>query len=275
MATNGIKEVTYRSTRLRLRADFKQRAGCHCGTLAAPVTLDTLSKWRILAPIAICSAATTPGIFFFPIPQSSRETVLHFALPVVAGLAGMLYAALGLRDWLWREEKNRWVGQQIRQEFLKMIPADLGVTPEERVRLDKEEIHNELTGMFWEAIDGYPELAAQKQFFYKNGFLYTSSIDAALILPLIAALYYGLFLLGFGRIHTFFATVCLLVAWVACVLAIPSCRRRHLRLSSEQLDLIRRRRREFVEGRFREIITQWRKTTPPPLPHSSTDTGQA
>jgi hypothetical protein len=226
------------------------------------MTHETLGKWRLWAPGFICTAAATPAVFFSPIQEANRGSVLQYLLPLVAGVVGVLYSALHLRDWLWKSENEAWVGQQIRQEFLKMIPSDLNVTPEERKRLEDKEIHKTLGGVFWESIDGYPELAAQKEFFYQNGFLYTSAIDAALILPFFAVVYYVAFFIGYGRIHSFFASVCLLVAWVACYFVIPKCRRRHLALSSEQLDLIRRRRRDFVEQRFREIITEWRTTTP-------------
>jgi hypothetical protein len=112
----------------------------------------------------------------------------------------------------------------------------------------------------WEIASGCARYHAAwiLNFFYKNGFLYTGAIDIALILPFFAALYYAAFVFGLGWIHPFFATACLLVAWLACAFGVPKYRRRHLRLSSEQLDLIRRRRRDFVEERFREIVTEWR-----------------
>src|SRR6266487_5506087 len=140
------------------------------------MTLETLGKWRFFGPYIIWSAASTP-LIYFSLPDTMRESFLHWLLPVGAGLVGLLYSAFHVRDFLWKEEKKQWVGKQIRQEFLKMIPRDLNVTPEERARLENEEIHKELGGVFWEAIDGYPELVAQKQFFYKNGFLYTCAID--------------------------------------------------------------------------------------------------
>jgi hypothetical protein len=226
------------------------------------MTFETLGKWRLFAPGFICAAATTPGMFFLSIQETGRGQLLQYFLPVITGLIGLLYSGLHLRNCLWKRENAEWVGKQIRQEFLEMIPSDLSVTDAEEKRLSEREIHKELGGVFWEAIDGYPELAAQKQFFYKNGFLYTSAIDATLILPWFAIAYYVVFFCGYGRIHTFFATICLFVAWLACSVIVPICRRRHLALSSEQLDLIRRRRREFVENRFREIIIEWRSAAP-------------
>src|SRR6476620_11034473 len=171
------------------------------------MTLETLGKLRLFGPGAICLAAATP-LVYFSLPDAMRGSVLQWLLPVFTGVLGLLYSTLPLRDWLWTEEKRNWVGEQIRQEFLKMIPADLNVTANERTRLEQEEIHKELGGVFWEAIDGYPELVAQKQFFYKNGFLYTSAIDVALILPLFALAYYAAFVFGLGMIHSFFATAC-------------------------------------------------------------------
>jgi hypothetical protein len=244
-----------------LRIDVTQRPNVSLGQ--ARINIQSVNLYvkgwislRASTP-GICAATATPGIYF-SLPETMRQSFLTLVLPVVAGLIGLLYSVFHLRDWLWKEEKRQWVGKQIRQEFLKMIPPDLNVTPEERRRLENEEIQKELGGVFWEAIDGYPELVAQKQFFYKNGFLYTCAIDAALILPFFAVLYYGAFLFGLGSIHPFFATVCLLVAWLACSFGVPKYRRRHLRLSSDQLDLIRRCRRDFVEQRFREIVTEWR-----------------
>jgi hypothetical protein len=221
------------------------------------MTLETLHKLRLFGPGTICLAASTP-LVYFSLPENMRGSVLQWILPVITGAVGLLYSAFHLRDWLWEAEKRQWVGEQIRQEFLKMIPDDLRVTPEERTRLAREEIYKELTGVFWEAIDSYPELIAQKQFFYQNGFMYSCAIDIALILPFFALAYYAAFFFGFGKIHAFFATGCLLIAFLSSCCVVPTFRRRHLALSSQQLDLIRRRRGEFVEQRFREIITNWR-----------------
>jgi hypothetical protein len=222
------------------------------------MTLETLHKLRFYGPGAICLAAATP-LVYFSVPETMRGSVLQWILPVIAGAIGLLYSGFHLRDWLWVEEKRHWVVEQIRQEFLKMIPDDLEVTPEERTKLAQEEIYKELTGVFWEAIDSYPELVAQKQFFYQNGFMYTGAIDLALILPVFATVYYAAFVFGFGKVHSFFATGCLFIALLASCFGVPNFRRRHLAFSSEQLDLIHRRRREFVEQRFREIITEWRQ----------------
>ena len=42
------------------------------------------------------------------------------------------------------------------------------------------------------------------------------------------------------------------------VLFLPSRRERHLELSREQLDMLKRKKRQFISDRFREIVTDWR-----------------
>jgi hypothetical protein len=42
------------------------------------------------------------------------------------------------------------------------------------------------------------------------------------------------------------------------LLVLPSCRKWHLELSSEQLDLLKRKKKDFIRDRFREIIVEWR-----------------
>jgi hypothetical protein len=224
------------------------------------MTLDTLSRWRLLAPVLICGSAATPSIFFLPLAETGKTSVAQFLIPVLAGAFGFLYSMLHVRDWLWKPEKDEYVRRQINQQFLEMIPAALNVTPNERERLVAGELSKELRGVFWESIDGDPELREQKQFFCKSGILYTSAIDGSLILPWFGVAYYILGLSGFGLAHFFFGTVCFAIFGICLFVIIPKCRAVHLRLSNEQLEGIHLRRRQFVESRFTDIINGWRQT---------------
>jgi hypothetical protein len=209
--------------------------------------------------VIISAAASTPAAFLLPLSDSGKLNILQFLVPVIGGAIGALYLAIGCRDWLWTPEKKANVRRQITNEFLDMIPDDLDITASERGRLANAELGKELTGVFWEAIDGDPQLRECKQFFYKNGAFYTSVIDAALLLPAFALIYCIFWLTGLGRANIFIAVICLALTLVALLVAIPRCRSKHMLLSQEQLEEIRGSRLGFVQSRFRELIAEWRQ----------------
>lgn len=198
-----------------------------------------------------------PRSFLLPFSDTARAA--QFAIPVVAGLLGFLYSMLRIRDWLWRPEKEENVRSQIKRAFLDMIPPGLNVTKAERERLLAGEISGELRGVFWESIDGDAELKEQKQFFYKNGILYTSAIDAIFILPAFGIAYYTLALFGFGKMHLIWGTVCLVLFVLLLLVILPKTRDVHMRLSREQLLGIQQRRTPFVQARFTSMIQDWRE----------------
>ena len=57
----------------------------------------------------------------------------------------------------------------------------------------------------------------------------------------------------------YFTSIALVVfALVSRFLVTRKARKRHLELSSEQLDLLRMNQRQFVSARFRTLIIEWR-----------------
>jgi hypothetical protein len=207
----------------------------------------------------ISGAAATPAVFLLKATEGGRLNVLQFLIPVIGAAVGALYLAIGGRDWLWNPEKKDNVRRQITEGFLKMIPPDLMLTYSERQRLAEAELTKELTGVFWEAIDGDPHLKEGKQFFYKNGLVYTSIIDAALLLPVFAFFYCLLGVSGAGTAYVFVGLLYFALTLIALFVGLPKCRAKHMLLSREQLDELSRSRADFVEARFRKIITEWRQ----------------
>ena len=210
------------------------------------MTLSDLGKLRLTAPFVIAEACAVPYVIL----ESGSTLAAGLIALVVAGI----YVSFGLRNILWRRETDKYVGSQIRETLLALIPADLQVTDDEKATLSREDIFKQLTGVFWEAIDRDTQLTAHKQHFYRNGFVYTTAIDTAILSLLGGVVYLGVSVwqqeagvaaVGVGMV---------VVSALAYLVALPSARQRHLSLSAEQLDLLRRNQRDFIEARFREII---------------------
>ncbi len=218
-----------------------------------------LHKARWTFPYFIFLACLVP-IFVLP-SKSLNEADLR--IKVIATVAALLlcaaYVGLGIRKSRWKREMNRYVGKQIRASLLDMIPTDLEVTADERSQLGDTQIYQALTGVFWEAIDRNELLKSHKEHFYANGVIYSTAIDVYLICGFAGFCYAVAAVLGSDTSLACTAAVLLLSAIVSIAFALPRARRDHLKLSAEQLDLLRREQGDFVSKRYREIVVGWRR----------------
>ena len=217
---------------------------------------DTLERVRFATPGAIATVASLPGALFLNLSAAQQETAIKVVIPLVALVFGVAYSALGLREWAWRREKNLYVVQQIRQNISSLIPADLNVTPGEGIRL-VDEIWNELSGVFWAAVNDNADIEKQKSFFFNNGAFYTGAIDACQISLLFAVAYFAVWAWGWGAVHVLFSCACLAIAWVS--YAVMRYRRKiHLKLSIQQLKDLSADHADSIGEKFRAIIMRWR-----------------
>jgi hypothetical protein len=221
------------------------------------VTLSELKRHRVLVPFGIFQICAVPLGFF---TKDEPFGLIGFSLTQsLALVATFFYVGLDVRGWFWRREIDKHVGQQIRDRLLALIPADLSVTALEIQQLREWEVFKKLTGVFWEAIDRDEQLTRHKQHFYANGIIYTTSLDVYLI-ALGAALVYAVTCLITWRLELLpWAVIAIALSLASRLLVTPSARRRHVQLSHEQLDLLERNQRDFVQSRFREIVTEWRR----------------
>ena len=188
-----------------------------------------------------------------------RQTkVIQFVVLPASLIIAFFYSMMRLRDSEWFRELDRHVGALIRTELISLIPADLDITDDEKSHLRDKEIWKKLTGVFWEAIDSDSELVKQKEHFYANGIFYTTAIDLYILLPVVSLLYSGLWFYRQVPLFLICSIACIAIGLVSRVFFLPSRRRRHLELSGEQLDLLKRRKRDFISERFRNIVTEWR-----------------
>jgi hypothetical protein len=221
------------------------------------MTHGELKKARRYAPFILFQACFLPLTLKVSKDIEQAKFLNQFIVPVLALLAAFVYVGLDLRSGYWEEELDDHVRKQIREALLGMVPADLNVTDVERQQLTSE-IMKTLTGVFWEAVDRNQVLKTQKEHFYANGALYTTSIDVLLI-GVFAALVYSVaaFLQDnafFGYVAAAFLAASVFSGW----LVKPKARRRHMKLSAEQIDVVRRGEGAAIAARFREIINDWR-----------------
>jgi hypothetical protein len=179
--------------------------------------------------------------------------------PTLALVGTFFYVALDMRKARWKREVDTYVGHQIRRGLLALVPKDLNVTEIEIQELGKSEVFKDLTGVFWEAIDKSPVLKSHKEHFYSNGIVYTTAIDVYLICGFAAFSYAVAFSVFRDVNQAYTAGLLIVVALASRLLAIPRARKRHMKLSAEQLDLLRREEGAFVQDRFREIVMGWRR----------------
>lgn len=222
------------------------------------MTKSDLDKWRFYAPFIIVSSTLIPLGYVLVQDADSKVTIIQSVVTFFCYILAFFYSSMKLRNLFWVRELNKYVGAQIKTELIKLAPDDLNITSEEKKKLEEKEIWKKLTGVFWEAIDSDPILITQKEHFYANGVFYTTSIDLFLILPFVALIYLILYFFKTNTLFLYFGISCFLVALLSKYLALPSCRKRHLELSTEQLELLRRNKKDFIARKFKEIIQEWR-----------------
>lgn len=222
------------------------------------MTKSDLERWRFYAPFLVVSAVAVPIVALLFSDSDAEAKVIKFVVLPACWLVAYLYSAMKLRNRYWFRELNTHVAEQIRTELMKLVPSDLVLTQEEEAELREREIWKKLTGVFWEAIDSESELIRHKEHFYANGILYTTAIDLYILMVCASIIYLGLYWCLQDLSFFIGAPVCLAVALLSRLLVLPSCRKRHLELSLEQLDLLKRKKRDFIRHRFREIIVEWR-----------------
>ena len=223
------------------------------------MTLSDLNTWRKRVPWFIFALCVIP--WFWLKSNSLEETKLYSEtiVPVAALIATYFYVGSDFRRSLWKKEIDAHVGKQIRQALLDMVPQDLAVTESEKQELLQREIFKELTGVFWEAIDQSEKLRAHKEHFYSNGIVYSTSIDVFLICGLAGFVYAVASLVTRKPDLAYVGAFSIAIALASRIFVTPRKRKRHLALSAEQLELLRREQSDFVSNRFREIIVGWRR----------------
>jgi hypothetical protein len=229
------------------------------------MTLSELGYWRKGAPFFIFGLCILP---WFVVSSKNLEEVKllsEIVVPSIALVAAFFYVGADLGRSRWKAEVNKYVGVQIEETLSTMVPAELAVTPIEMNDL-KEEIFGELTGVFWEAVEGNDLLRGHKEHFYSNGIVYSTSIDVFLIFSFAGFAYACASVVYTIRAPlqgntglACAAAVLLAVGLAARFLVLPRARQKHLKLSKEQLALVQREEGGFVSGRFEEIIFRWRR----------------
>lgn len=223
------------------------------------MTKETLEKWRHRAPLVIVVAFATP--YFLVVTNSLQDlkAISDILVSLGALAVAALYVGLNWRSTHWKAELRKQMGPQIQEALLNLLPPDLEVTPEERAILARQDVYKSLTGVFWEAVDSDDALKAHKEHFYANGAIYTTAIDVY-ILGACASVCYEVAYVVTGRTPMMvIAAILLAFALLSRYSVVVKCRKRHLQLSAEQLDLLRRNQKDFVQKRFRELVLARRR----------------
>jgi hypothetical protein len=223
------------------------------------MTLSELGAWRKRVPWFIFSLCVLPWIFIKSKNIAEAKLYSETVVPIAALIATYFYTGSDFRKSMWKSEIDAHVGKQIENALLPMVPKDLAITESEKQDLLKREIFKELTGVFWEAVDRSDRLRSHKEHFYSNGIVYSTSIDVFLIGGVAGFVYAVASLITRKVDLAYVAALFIAVALASRILVTPRRRARHLVLSAEQLDLLRREQSEFVSSRFREIIVGWRR----------------
>lgn len=218
-----------------------------------------LRKWRsnsprIIALLCIAPLAVRLGLLAF-----DEKLVWSILVPAFGLVVLYFYEALDLRGPLWKEEMNEHVGKQIKDKLIELIPPELTLTEQERQHLRDKEIMKRITGVFWEAIDADSQLAGHKEAFYNNGKFYSTAFDLVIICGPLGFLYLIGLNFDISVFYVVMSVTLLSVALFAWYCLIPKLRAKHLELSAEQLDQLKRKQGAFVRENFERLITEMRK----------------
>jgi hypothetical protein len=222
------------------------------------MTLSELGKWRKTVPFFLFGFCILPWFLLRSKSLADAKLSNEIVVPSVATLGAFFYIAFDLRRPLWKREMDAHVNKQIRRSVLEMIPKDLAVTDCEKQDLQGEVVRK-LTGVFWEAVERSDILRSQKEHFYSNGIVYSTALDVYLIGAFVGCLYAVASYITRNAAMGYVGASLIAIALMSKHFALPRIRARHLELSIDQLDLLRREQLEFVSGRFREIISGWRR----------------
>jgi hypothetical protein len=222
------------------------------------MTHSDLETWRKRIPFFIVALCVLPYILIRSSSLEQAKLVYELIIPALALVAAFFYVGLDIRAQFWKREIDKHIGNQIRTALLDMIPVELQVTERERRDLAQREVFKGLTGVFWEAIDQDEVLRSHKQHFYSNGIVYTTSIDVFILCGIGGLCYLVGGIVTRNVILSYVGAGLIALAVGSKLFVTPRVRKRHLELSAEQLDLLRRRQRDFVSNRFREIVVEWR-----------------
>jgi|ERR1700739_1704061 hypothetical protein len=223
------------------------------------MSLDELDRWRKRVPVFIFAACALPWIMVKATNGEQFKLYHDTLVPAIAVVLGFFYVGLNVRGVLWDDEMEMHVRPQIRKAILDLVPTDLAITEAEKQRLLEKEIYKKLAGVFWETVDENPQLVAQKQHFYSNGIVYSTSCDVSIICYVSGIFFYCGAVLATGLVEFLYVGAILFaIAILSVGIVTPRCRARHLELSKEQLELIRREHSASVAKKFRAIILEWR-----------------
>jgi len=222
-----------------------------------------LDTWRKRVPWFIFAVCVLPWFLIKSKNLAEAKLYSEVFVPILALIATYFYVGSDFRRSLWNKELDDHVRKQIRQALLDMVPEDLAVTESEKQGLLEREIFRELTGVFWEAIDQSDKLRAHKEYFYSNGIVYSTSIDVYLICSFAGFVYAVASLVTRRPDLAYVGAFSIAIALASRAFVTPRRRARHLDLSAEQLELLRREQLAFVSNRFREIIVGWRRERMP------------
>jgi pimeloyl-ACP methyl ester carboxylesterase len=222
------------------------------------MTLRDLQSKRKRIPWIISLTCILPWFCIRPTDLEQAGLLGVLALVGPAVVTAFLYVIANIREPRWRREMDGRLGTQIKNALIALAPADLQITDVERSELLNSEIYKKLTGIFWEAVDQSELLVAQKEHFYSNGFLYSTALDAFLLLRFYGVCY-AIASIFLGDPRIFLVSLCLMcLAFVIRWIGMSRARQQHLELSREQLELLVRDKGDFVASRFRDIVQGWR-----------------
>ncbi|MXO50699.1 hypothetical protein GRI42_05195 [Erythrobacter gaetbuli] len=202
------------------------------------MTRASLKKWRLAVPVFIflsfqSIAAENLGLPALAAPKSFESAL--FNLPAL--LTVLAYSALPLRKWT-NHGYHKEIKGNIRKIIFEIIgEPDDGKTPESKIM-----------NIFYRQIDRDKTLEVKSEIIMSNGFIWTSLADLSVISIIFSLFsfftyYFGIF--DSGQIYILFATI-----GIASLLLQSVVTKKHVKLSTEQLEYMRDYRSAEIKADF-------------------------
>src|SRR5437868_869735 len=96
------------------------------------MTKSELDTWRKRAPWFIFTIGLAPYFVVTAKDFEAAKLLTELIVSFIAAVATYFYVGIGIRSSMWKREMDAYVGKQIREALLDMVPKNLKITAEER-----------------------------------------------------------------------------------------------------------------------------------------------
>ncbi len=218
---------------------------------------ETLKKWRLLIPGIIIMLVIIPGLTRNIKELKNIDSIFSnfkwsdlFYLGLVVVL-GAIYYLLNIRWLLWKHY-NKKVQENIKDNIIN--ECGLKMSGNIWIQLYNNE---SIMNLFYEFIDNDESLKEKAKDVRFNGLIWSSSFDLAII-SFCGSIVYSVLSWMLSKSHYLYISVILIWAFLISIMFSSILTKRHIKISNEQLSIIKVKYKNDIDKNIEEIIRSFK-----------------